>query len=96
MFCTKKVALDEIIRYAAQLVAKGYSQVAGVDFNETFAPVAKFFYHHMHSRIKSGHGLEDPPNGCKNIVFESYIRGGDLYKSTGGCRTRKKPMMCIN
>ena len=42
MFRTKKDALDEIIGYKAWLVAKGYPQVAGVDYNETFAPMAKF------------------------------------------------------
>ena len=29
------------LKYKAILVANGYSQVHGIDYNETFAPVAK-------------------------------------------------------
>ena len=42
MFCTTNDSLDEIVEYKARLVTKGYSQVARVDFNKIFAPVAKF------------------------------------------------------
>jgi transposase InsO family protein len=38
----KHKADGAIDRYKARLVAQGFSQKEGVDFNETFAPVAKF------------------------------------------------------
>jgi hypothetical protein len=42
VFRTKHDASGNIIRYKTRLVTKDYSQVAEVDFDETFAAVAKF------------------------------------------------------
>ena len=41
VFRRKRNADGDVQRYKARLVAKGYSQTYGVDFNETFVPVAK-------------------------------------------------------
>ena len=40
--CRWVFKIKEDGRYKARLVAKGYAQAPGIDFNETFAPVAKF------------------------------------------------------
>jgi hypothetical protein len=37
----KKDAAGEVVKHMAQLVAKGYVQQQGVDFDEVFAPVAQ-------------------------------------------------------
>lgn len=41
VFRIKRNALGAITRYKARLVAQGFSQIPGIDFGETFAPVAR-------------------------------------------------------
>lgn len=41
VFTVKQTPDGKVERYKARLVAKGYSQSYGVDYDETFAPVAK-------------------------------------------------------
>jgi Reverse transcriptase (RNA-dependent DNA polymerase) len=41
VFKVKKDAAGNIVRYKAWLVAQGFSQIGGIDYNDTYAPVAR-------------------------------------------------------
>jgi Reverse transcriptase (RNA-dependent DNA polymerase) len=41
VFKAKKDAAGKVVRYKARLVAQGFSQVPGIDYFDTYAPVAK-------------------------------------------------------
>lgn len=52
----KKNAAGEIDKYKARLVARGFTQVYGVDYYETFAPVAKLSSFRLILAIASRNG----------------------------------------
>nr|GEX80666.1 ribonuclease H-like domain, reverse transcriptase, RNA-dependent DNA polymerase [Tanacetum cinerariifolium] len=58
VFKTKRDAKGKIIKYNAQLVAKGYVQEQGIDFDEVFAPVAQIETVHLILALAAYHGWQ--------------------------------------
>ena len=78
MFQQKSNA-DGTIRYNARLVVKGYEQQADLDFDETFAPVAKFVSVRVLLALAA---VLDWEIGCQDGIFISLASRRHLYGIT--------------
>ena len=69
-----KYLLDGIVEhYKARLVAKVYTQTSGIDYAETFSPVAKIGFVYIFLSLATNLGLPLHQLGVKNAFFH-----GDL------------------
>jgi hypothetical protein len=89
VLCNKQDEHGVVTRNKAQLVAKGYSQVEDLDFDETFAPVARLESIHMLFAYATHHSFKlyqmDVKNAFLNgsIKEEVYVEQPPGFKSEG-------------
>jgi len=61
------------VRNKTRLVAKGFSQVEGLDFGETFAPVARLEAIHILLAYASSHDIKLFQMDVKSVFLNGYI-----------------------
>nr|GFA06488.1 retrovirus-related Pol polyprotein from transposon TNT 1-94 [Tanacetum cinerariifolium] len=65
---------NTVIRNKSRLVAKGYAQKEGVDFEESFAPVARL------EAVRDGENLDKMKEKCDACIFVGYSTQSRAYR----------------
>lgn len=76
--------MNYTVKYKARLVANGYSKVVGVDFNEIFAPMAKFTTISTVFAIRATMDLEMHQIDVKIAFFNRELEEGIYIKQPQG------------
>ena len=62
-----------ILRYKARLVAQGFSQIPGIDFNDTFAPTIRLDTLRALLHLAAAHGWFRGQDDITGAFLHSYI-----------------------
>ena len=91
----KKLNKDgHVERYKARYVAKGYSQVEGVDYNETFAPVVKYKSLRVLLALAAIYDLELVQMDVQTAFLNAPIKEEVYMKQPKGYESGAKNMVC--
>jgi hypothetical protein len=63
IYKVKHAVYGSVDKYKARFMAKGFSQREGVDYEETFTPVARYFLNPSIHIVGRRKGLAHSPNG---------------------------------
>jgi hypothetical protein len=74
VYKTKYASDGSVERHKAQLVAKGFSQVEGIDYNETFSPIAKMNSTRLVLSLVASHKWEVHQMDVKSTFLHGYLQ----------------------
>ena len=96
IFKNKNDANGIVIRHKARLVAQGYSQVEGIDYGETFAPVARLESIRMLLAFASHHNFKLQQMDVKSAFLNGPLNELVYVKQPPGSNIPSSPIMCTN
>ncbi|KAK2367888.1 putative mitochondrial protein [Trifolium repens] len=91
VFRNKLNEQGEVVRNKARLVAQGYSQQEGIDFTETFAPVAKLEAIRLLLSYAINHGITLYQMDVKSAFLNGFITEEVYVKQPLGFEDLKNP-----
>ncbi|WVZ64335.1 hypothetical protein U9M48_013870, partial [Paspalum notatum var. saurae] len=91
VFRNKQDEHGVVVRNKARLVAKGFAQVEGLDFGETFAPVARLEAICILLAYSSHHKIKLYQMDVKSAFFNGYINELVYVDQPPGFEDRRKP-----
>ena len=95
IFTIKRDAAGNVKRYKARLVAKGYAQVEGLDYTETFAPVAKFTSIRVLLTLAAAHDWEVHHMDVKTAFLNGDLEEEVYMDQPEGCEeVGKEDLVC--
>jgi len=81
----------EVVRNKDRLVAQGYSQQEGIDYTETFAPVARLEAIRLLLSYAVNHGIILHQMDVKNVFLNGVISEEVYFKQPKGIENLKHP-----
>ena len=84
MFKVKYYSDGSFNKFKARLVARGFSQVQGVDFEQTFAPTVKFDSLRLFLAIVAVRNIECYQMDVNNAFTESVLKEKIFIAAPGG------------
>jgi hypothetical protein len=89
VFHNKQYEYGVVIRNKARLVTKGYSQVKDLDFDKTFAPVARLESIHILIDYATHHGFKFNQMVVKSAFLNDPINEGVYVEQSPGFKSEE-------